>query len=74
MKYKIEVERGSYSQQEVNMNTVQKDDKTYTVKECKNHWNVSATIGKLSISYQVPKDICKTIEELKQYIKSENMF
>lgn len=56
------------------MNTVQKNDKTYTVKECKNHWNVSTAIGKLSVSYQVPKDICATIEELKQYIESENMF
>lgn len=56
------------------MNTVQKNDKTYTVKECKNHWNISTEIGKLSVSYQVPKDMCATFEELKQYIESENMF
>lgn len=56
------------------MNTVRKNDKIYIVKECKNHWSISTTIEQLSISYQVPKDMCATFEELKQYIENENLF
>lgn len=56
------------------MDNVRKNEKVYTVKECNDHWNVSTVIGKLSVSYQIPKDVCATFEALKQYIESENMF
>lgn len=53
---------------------ITKGEKVYTVKECKSYWSVSTAIGKLTVIYQVPKDMCEILEDLKQYIKSENIF
>ena len=56
------------------MNTVKKNEKTYIIRECKNHWNVSADSGRLAVSYRVFKDVCPTFEDLKAYIENENIF
>lgn len=56
------------------MNIVKKNETTYIIKECKNHWNVSTDGGRLSVSYRVYKDVCPTFEDLKAYIEKENIF
>lgn len=53
---------------------ISKGEKQFTIKECKNHWSVERKIGKLTVDIQVPKDICKTSDELKEYIEQEETF
>lgn len=54
--------------------TIAKGEKSYTVRECKNHWNVTTNAGGLSVNYEVDKALCKTEEELAEYIKNNDMF
>ena len=53
---------------------IKKGEKTYTVCECKEHWSVSIAENVLSVQYNVDKELCKTEEELAEYIKSNDMF
>lgn len=53
---------------------VEKNGKQYEVTERKKHWSVVLKSGALTLDFQVSKDICGTIEELKEYIQKENMF
>lgn len=53
---------------------VKKGTKTYTVNECKNHWNVKTDVGELSVNFEVDKELCKTEAELAEYIKNNDMF
>ena len=53
---------------------VEKSGKQYEVTERKRHWSVALKSGSLTVDFQVSKDICATIEELKEYIQKEDMF
>lgn len=53
---------------------VEKNEKMYEVTERKKHWSVVLKSGALTADFQVSKDICATIEELKDYIQKEDMF
>ena len=53
---------------------VEKSGKQYEVAERKGHWSVVLKSGSLTADFQVSKDICATIEELKEYIQKEDMF
>ena len=53
---------------------VEKNGKLYELNERKNHWSVVLKSGSLTVDFQVSKDICATIEELKEYIQKEDMF
>lgn len=53
---------------------VEKNGKLYELNERKNHWSVILKSGALSVDFQVSKDICTTVEELKEYIQKDNMF
>lgn len=53
---------------------VEKNGKLYETIERKNHWSVVLKSGAVTADFQVSKDICATIEELKEYIQKENMF
>lgn len=53
---------------------IEKNDKLYEVTERKKHWSVVLKSGSLTVDFQVSKDICATVEELKEYIQRENMF
>ena len=50
--------------------TIIKKDKTYSVKERKNHWNVEKKLSSLFVRFQ----ICGTFEELENYVKNNDMF
>ena len=56
------------------MNIYQKGEKEYTIEEQKMFWVVSNKGGALTVEYKVPKDICKTQEELVEYINKEGLF
>lgn len=51
---------------------IEKYNKTYTVSEINNKWVVKSANGKVSFSVDISKDVCKTFEELKDFIKSNN--
>lgn len=53
---------------------IKKGDTEYSVKELQNYWIVTKNVGRLTIEYKIAKDICGTIEELKQYIEKESAF
>ena len=38
---------------------IEKKGKTYTVKECKNHWTVKYIDGGLAVNYQIDKNLCR---------------
>lgn len=48
--------------------TIEKRERIYNVKENKLSWSVSASIGSVTITYNVPKTDCKTFDELKEFI------
>lgn len=54
--------------------TIEKNDKTYKVKENKASWTVSTTIGCVDVTYNVPKADCPTIDALKAYVAASELF
>ena len=54
--------------------TITKGDSVYTVSESRNKWRVSKGSGKLSFSVDVPKELCKSRDELYEYVQSNNIF
>ncbi len=53
---------------------VEKGEHIYTITETANAWNVKTDISKLSVSYNVSKKICKTIDDVKKYIAENDIF
>ena len=54
--------------------TIEKNGKVYTVRENKNSWTVARAAGRVSVSYNVPKDICPTFSDLKSHISESDLF
>lgn len=54
--------------------TIRKNGKTYTAKENKTSWTVSTTIGRVDVSYNVPKVDCPTFDTLKAYVAANDLF
>lgn len=53
---------------------IEKNGKTYTVTECRDKWTVKADSGKLSIAFDVSKELCATADELREYVLSDDLF
>ena len=53
---------------------ITKDGKTYTITESHNKWTVKAENGKLSVAYDVSKELCATAEELRRYVLKSDLF
>ena len=53
---------------------IEKGEHIYTITETANTWNIKTDISKLGVSYTVPKEICKTIDDVKKYIAENNIF
>lgn len=51
--------------------TIEENGKTYTVRECLRHWSVSYKTGILSVYAKIEKEICPTLEDLKNYLKND---
>lgn len=51
---------------------IEKNGKTYTAKEYKDKWTVKKESDKFSVSYNVSKELCKTEQELREYVLSNN--
>lgn len=54
--------------------TIEKNGKVYAVRENKKSWTVTISEGRVSISANVPKDICPTFGNLKAYIAENHLF
>lgn len=53
---------------------IEKNGNIYNITEYNTKWVVKSKSGKLSVSYDVTKDICATADELRDYIVSNDMF
>ena len=53
---------------------ITKNGKTYTVTELRNKWTVKAENGKLSVAYDVSKELCATTDELQKYVLQSELF
>ena len=53
---------------------IDKNGKNYEVRENKKSWTVSMSVGIVSISYNIPKEYCQTVAELKEYIAKSELF
>ena len=53
---------------------IEKNGKQYEVAERLKHWLVVLKVDKLSVNFEVSKEICETEAELKKYVEKEDMF
>lgn len=53
---------------------IKKNGKIYTVKENKTSWTVSTTIGRVDVTYNVPKADCPTFDALQSYVDASELF
>mgnify|MGYP004496374881 FL=1 len=50
--------------------TIEQDGRVYTVLECEDYWSVKRPLGKkIMLEYRVPKEECKTLEDLNEYVQ-----
>lgn len=54
--------------------TIEKSDKVYTVRENKASWTLTITVGRVTLTYNVPKDDCPTFADLSAYIAQNDLF
>lgn len=54
--------------------TIEKNGIVYLVKENFKSWTLSKAIGKVSISYNISKTDCPTLEALKAYVAENSVF
>ena len=53
---------------------VEKGEHIYTITETATQWRIKTDFSKLGVSYSVPKEICKTIYDVKKYIAENDIF
>lgn len=51
---------------------IEKNGKVYTVTESSTQWTVKAESGKLSVAFDVSKDLCETAVDLREYVLSND--
>ena len=56
------------------MITITKNNKAYVVTELKHDWKLSVASLPVTIDYKIPKEACKTIEDLKRYVLNNELF
>lgn len=53
---------------------IEKNGKAYTVTEHRDKWTVSAERGKLSVAFDVSKELCPTADALRVYVNNSSIF
>lgn len=48
---------------------IEKNGKVFAVRECKEHWTLLREDGALTVQYEIPKELCKTVDELETYVR-----
>lgn len=51
---------------------IEKNGKAYTVTESRDKWTVKAESGKLSVAFDISKELCFTADELREYVLNNN--
>lgn len=54
--------------------TIERNEKTYSVRENMKSWTVSIKLNSLSVTYNMSKSDCPTFDELKAYVAQNNLF
>ena len=53
---------------------IKKGEKTYTVRELLHGWKLERVMDGVSVAFNVPKNICGTFGELREYVAGNEMF
>lgn len=53
---------------------IEKNGKAYTVAEHRDKWTVKAESGKLSVAFDVSKELCPTVDALRVYVNNNSIF
>ena len=53
---------------------IEKNGKAYTVTEYRDKWTVKAESGKLSVAFDVSKELCHTADALRVYVNNNSIF
>ena len=53
---------------------IEKGDSKYSVTEYGTKWVVKAVDGKVTLKFNVSKSDCATLDELKDYVNSNDLF
>lgn len=53
---------------------IEKNGKSFEVRENKTSWTVSRGEGIVSVSYNIPKDDCPTFDALTSYVNESDLF
>ena len=53
---------------------IEKNGKAYTVTEYRDKWTVKAESGKLSVAFDVSKELCPTTDALRVYVNNNSIF
>lgn len=56
------------------MKTITTNNKNISIKENKKSWTASGKAESFQVSYNIPKDVCKTVKEVEKFIKDNNLF
>ncbi len=54
--------------------TVSKGENIYAIKEHTEKWTATRKNGDLTVCIDIPKDLCQTESDLKEYILSNDLF
>ena len=53
---------------------IQKGEAAYFVRESEKKWTLKKEIGKITVSYSVPKTVCSTFDDLREYVLTNDIF
>lgn len=53
---------------------IEKNGKAYTITEHRDKWTVKAESGKLSVAFDVSKELCSTADALRAYVSNNSIF
>lgn len=53
---------------------IEKNETTYSVSEFQNKWVVKTKKGKITVSYEVSKELCPTEDDLWDYVQTNDLF
>lgn len=53
---------------------ITKNNQIYKITENDNNWVAKLEYGNLQATFDIPKNMCKTFDELKEYILSSEIF
>ena len=51
---------------------IEKNGKAYTITESRDKWIVKTESGKLSVAFDVSKELCSTADELREYVSNNS--